>query len=163
MAIPGLNSKVLDKIISTLGLQSAVEKLPTGLAPTIQPIINADPEPEIEVISDSLSNGTTSTIITLPSGKTRTFLHGVALTVSKDAVNDGTNTAIIATAKGKGSESFLTIRYEPLTASSNMNDNLMFVNKIELEPGSNLRILNSSGVSSINSSAVIFISQETIL
>jgi len=66
MAIPGLNKDVLDKAIKVLGLQSAVEKLPTTLAPTIQPVLDLNPERIVDVVA---TRGSTGTLYAVPDGK----------------------------------------------------------------------------------------------
>lgn len=162
MVIPGLSSRVMDKIVQKLGLQSAVDKLPVDLASTIQPTLDVNPEPEIRLANGGLSDGTTSTLLTANTKIRRTYIHAIDLTVAKDAAATSLFTLVAFTPKGQANTSAIILRYEPLTAGSH-NKFVAFPDKIEIEPGSTVVVNNSLGVASIDVSATIFFSEEEAL
>lgn len=137
MAIIGLNSKVLDKIIGTLGLQSAVDKLPVDLMPTIQPVISADPDREVNEVSTALNASSGDFIVyTVPSVKHgRFFVTGLGLSHAADSICDNTFIRMNIFPKGKGSSVIIRMAKLPLIAF-NDSVNLDFSTPIELEPGS---------------------------
>ncbi len=59
------NSKIIDKLVDTLGLQTAVIKLPVDLVPNIQPVIDVIPDRIVNVIK---SHGVAGTLFTTPTG-----------------------------------------------------------------------------------------------
>jgi len=65
--IPGLKGRIMEKIVKTLGLQSAIQKLPTELNPTIQPVLNVEAEKEIKIANASFTTSKTK----------RTFVTGI--------------------------------------------------------------------------------------
>lgn len=72
--LPGLKGRIMEKIVKTLGVQSAVQKLPNELLTTIQPVLSVESDKEIKIANLS-GDGTFFT-----SSKTkRTFITGIGM------------------------------------------------------------------------------------
>ena len=87
MAI-GLNKDVLKRIVETLGLQSSVEKLPTEVIPTIQPVLIANPERIVDINKSSFRTATSiETLYTTPTDRDF-YLTTAYLSNQSDATAD---------------------------------------------------------------------------
>lgn len=161
MVIPGLNSKVLDKLVTTLRLQSAVEQLPTSLVPTIQPVIDATPDPEMRPVSAVLSDATSQVITNISTNPKKTlFIYALFLSVSKDASSDATYATIEFAPKGKAATTALSLRLEPSTAAQGLTTSIEFPTRIQLERGTAITITTDSGTASIDASGIAYLEVE---
>jgi len=153
MAIPGLNSKVLDKIVNTLGLQSTVEKLPTDLGKTIQPVLVSNPDKHVDVVRSRTSSGT---IYTVPNKKKKFFLTGFTISATSTAVAAAARGSITITPKGGAAVSVGIVNTETTAAVDVSRGQLAvdLTHEIELEPDSNVTLTIFGTLSSI--SAVIY-------
>lgn len=141
MGIPGLNSKVLDKVIKTLGLQTAVERLPVDLMPTIQPVLEVNPDHPVDLIGKASSTGI---IYTTPTDRDF-FLTYISLSsVSKDAgattedvidltLESGLNKDVLSVMNGSGAT-----EVNAVTESVNFNP------PIKLKRGTNISVTIAS-------------------
>ncbi len=152
---PDIQAKeVIDKISRDLKIQPALQ-IPRELAEKIQLNFNVNPDREGKIATSSISDSAAGTIH-ITHATRRTFITGVQISVAKDAVNTSLFSRISATQKGGVTGgAILRIRYEPLTAASNLFASMIFPNPIELEKGTAVSLTNSTAIASIDSAAVI--------
>ena len=154
MAILGMNSKVIDKIVARLGLQTAVDKLPVDLVPTIQPVLEVTPVEDIDVISSQSIIATGNiTLFTTPTDRDFYLTHA-ALSNQSDATADNTLISLVVTlATGVGDE---LIRMDKLTLTAFSNTiALAFPRPIKLKMGSTISFGSTFGVGASSTSATI--------
>lgn len=148
------NSKITDRLLEETKAQPYME-LPKKIADSIQPVLIANPRPRIFHLDQNLSDGTSIAILTVSSVKD-TYLLSAHLSVAKDAVGASLFSDIQVVAKGAGNKSILRIRYQPLTAASNLNASMSWAaHPLKLERGSLILLTNSVGTASIDASAQI--------
>lgn len=142
MVIPGLNSKVLDKIITTLGLQSAVEKLPTSLAPTIQPVIIANPDTNVDVVETTAGSGT---IYVTPTDRD---FYLTSACVSSASLNNGATSSDSITIILENGATKTIIRNICCSSATGQDSSAIFGNycgcPIKLKRGSTITAVKSS-------------------
>ena len=153
MVLSGIPGKVIDKITKELGLQTARERTLFELMPTIQPVISTEPEKEIQMISGTVSDGTSTAIMTTHATKD-TFITSISLAVSKDVVNTSIFTVVTGFPDGAGTVNMLMQRYEPVTAGQ-FHIVLDFPIPIKMAKNTTVTLQNSSGLASIDSQAIV--------
>jgi len=147
MGIPGLNKEVLDRIIRTLGIQSAVDKLPTELVTTIQPVIIANPKRIIDISHNGATGTTSSILYTTPTSRDF-YLTNCNLAVIKDASSTSISTALVVTLASGMEAAILNIPGITLTAQDKgITQN--FSTPMKLKKGSTIRLTNTSAVATI--------------
>ena len=141
MAIPGLNSKVLDKIIDTLGLQSAVEKLPTSLSPTIQPVLEVKPDDIVDVLKTRTGSGA---VYTTPTDQDFFLTNVTMLGISTDQDSEVSLSMSVVLESGETVSIGQLFLYS--TASSSQNGNYVnnLVTPIKLKRGSNISFVTGA-------------------
>lgn len=152
--LAGIKSAITDKIVNTLGIQTAVDKVPNELLSTIQPVLSVEPEVEIKFIDGDCSDNTSTTIMTTSSTK-KTYLVGACLSVAKDNISTSKFSHLTSYPKGKGSSSFLKIRYEPTTAGQ-FTQTIVFPEPVLLEKDTPIAIINQAAVASIDATGIIY-------
>lgn len=149
------SKEVIDKISDELKLQPSLD-IPREIAKQIQLSYNVNPFQMIRVKTADASDDTNQTIHTCHATK-KTFFVGANLSVAKDVVSDSIRSNIrITPASTNVSIQFLRIRYEPLTAASNLAQQSFLFFPIELVKGSIIQVENQSATASIDASGVIF-------
>lgn len=131
----GLNKDVLKRIVEELGLQSAVEKLPTDIIPTIQPVLIANPERIINVVKYKTSTGT---ITTTPTDFDFYLTNASISNFSID--NTGAATDSITVTLGDGSNQIIlgcTVGSPAAGVGTNSNS-INLKNPIKLKRGTNI-------------------------
>jgi len=149
------SKEVIDKISDELKIQPALQ-IPRELGKNIQLTydLNSGRNPKVSALGATVSDGTTATIHTTDLNK-RTFMVGCSIAMSKDVVATSVHTSIVATVKDLTQQSFLRVRYEPVTAGQ-FNDNIVFDFPIELEPGTTVTITNTTAIASIDSTGILY-------
>jgi len=157
MAIPGLNSKVLDRIIEELGLQSTVEKLPTELVPTIQPVLISNPKRTIDIVRSSTRSTTgSSTLFTTPtkSSKRRFFLTNAVLSGMADATADNVGYNIEVQLASGEVKNILVLGKLTTTAFTGTQE-IVLNTPLELAPNSDIKLASGFTAGTSISSGII--------
>lgn len=133
--IPGLPGKIIDNIVVKLGLQSAVDKLPTDLVPTIQPVMEVIPKPFVNIVVHHAQTAeATGTVFTTPSDR-EFFLTGYILTH-----NDQNGDNYILKATLESGEEVILFRNFPGGTSSIEIIPMNFTIPIKLKKGTNITL-----------------------
>ena len=150
------NPELIRGLINKAKINLAVDQVPSQLAEKIVPMLNVTPEYKVFIADGRASDATSFTIYTA-STKKRTFVCGGGLSLSKDAVNNSVSSDITLTPKGRKPNEFITIRYEPLTAGSNMFYIPSLLHPIELQKGSTITVNNNAALASIDCHGTIYL------
>lgn len=94
--IRGLNKDVLARIVKELGIQTLTEASPLTLVESIQPVLIANPDHEINIIRNSTSSGT---LFVVPSDRDF-FITSVFVTATAVNGDGGTNTITVTPQDG---------------------------------------------------------------
>lgn len=148
------SKEAIDKMSTELKVQPAM-MLPRALVNSIQPTFSINPDRAVQVRSATLSDGVTATIFTT-SATNDTYIIGVQITTTKDAVGSSVQSAIVAFPFGQPVSSLIQIRYAPLTAASNLFGEIQFALPVRLDRGSIVTVTNQSGVASIDTGVVVY-------
>ena len=148
------NSKLIQSIIKQAKLQLSVDKVPSELAEKVIPVLNVNPDRDIQVVGAGADDAATATLMTTHAIK-ETFLIGLSLTVSKDIVSTSISSTINATPSQSVAKNLLRLGYEPLTAGEHVL-NITFPIPIKLEKGTTIVVTNSTAVASINAHAIAY-------
>jgi len=139
-------------------LQPLTQNIPSELAEKVVPVMEVNPKMLWTVnkcISESYSDSVGATIYTCPQNKDTYFVGGL-ITVSKDANATSIYSRITIVPKTLGqAASILIVRYEPLTAMSNISMNRELKFPILLARGSAIIVTNSAANASIDISAEV--------
>lgn len=141
------SKEVIDKISRDLKVQPSLE-IPRELTKTIQLNYNVNPERDVFVKPGSALDSASSTAYTTPTGKD-TYLLGFNVTLTKDAVNDGTSSSIRATVVGQAVGAIFRIAYTPSTAGQ-FTETVFFPIPLKLERGTSLVLTNGTATASID-------------
>jgi len=147
-------SAVIEKLIKGLGLQTGKDKIPTEILDKIQPVFNAEPDKIIKIKNITLADTASGTIHTTSSTR-RTFVVGVYLSVSKDAVNDATYSQITGADVLGTTRTFIRKQYEPTTAGQ-FDTQICLPYGVEMKKGTNISLTNSAATASIDTSAIVY-------
>lgn len=149
-------SEVLEALIKGLRLDTARNKIPNEVADKVLPVFKINPTPQIQIAEATASDATGATIRTTSSTKD-TFLTGLFLSVAKSALSTSLHSSIAITTFQKATAvQAIRIRYEPLTAASNLNAFLMFTKPIKLARGLTIALQNNTAVASIDTHGVAY-------
>jgi len=142
------NQSLLKDLINKVKFQLSVDKVPTQLAEKIVPVVIAEPEKNIRVVSGSLADATSFTLLITSTTK-RTFVTSVIITYACSVLSDSKAVTVGAFVKGMASQNLIVLRKEPLTAlqeSAGTN----YLLPIELEKGSIVTIGSDTATASID-------------
>jgi len=142
------SKEVIDKVSEDLKVQPAAE-IPRALANDIQLTFDVGHFPEMKVRGVGGSDAVSTTILTTHPTK-RTFLTNAHVTITKDVNATSIFTTLSIQPRTMGAQSLILLRYEPLTKESNLTATLNFNPAIELEKGTEINVVNSSGTASID-------------
>lgn len=149
---------MLKHIVDLAKINIATESPPRELGKTVVPVMEVKPMPMIQIVRTATADATSANMMTTSTTK-KTYLVGAGISVSKDAVNNGTNTRIDAVPEGRASVGVVEIRYEPITALSNLRGDAFFPPML-LEKGSTISIVNSSATASVDISGIVYYYEE---
>lgn len=148
------NTETIKRILDDAGIQTSADDVPTELARKVVPVLISNPTITLKVKTGTASDATSATIRTNSTTK-RTFLFAVALSISKDVVNDSINSGINITPLGDSVAGIMKLRYEP-TVAGNLHDFIVLPYPIELEKGTAINVTNSTNTASIDASAAVY-------
>lgn len=149
------NEEIMKKILRETRLQQLRDKIPNELADKILPTLNVNPDKSIK-ITNALSSDATSANIKILSTTKDTYIVGVELAVSKDAVSDSLQVAIRGEVFGLSPFNLTTMRLEPTTAAQNLNSYRVFPFPIKMKKGSTISLTSSTATASIDLMATLF-------
>jgi len=92
----GLNKDAVKKIIEDLGVQSAVDKIPSDMKEDIQPVLDMAPRRYTTIVKTYGGGASTETLYTTPSSKRKFYLTGWSISLT-ESVDVGTENYIEAT------------------------------------------------------------------
>lgn len=147
MAIRINDAEITKRFLEFVGSQTARDGIPDQLAKTVVPTISINLEPKIQTFSKQSINsgGGSLTIHTCKASPTRTFLTFAQISLNQNVAcdNDEIELEIVGAADGIATE-LLRIIVEDLTAHSGLHAE--FVGRIELEPGSAIKVRDAFGL-----------------
>lgn len=147
------SKEVIDKISEELKVQPSLE-IPRELAKNIQLVYNINQVDNGKMEFDSITNATTGNIHTTHTTKD-TWLLAVYMTVTKDVVNDSTQSNVRAVLFGDTVGKILcSMPYQPITAET-IRGSFVFPIPIKLAKGTLIDIRNGAGTAEINTTASI--------
>lgn len=149
------NREVLKRIERECFLHPAAEAIPNQLGNAIVPVIVANPEQEIKIVSERRADDAYQVIFTANTKK-RTFIDALHLAVTKDAFNNSTYANISVTPKGQAAQAAINILLEPTTAAQGLNSNISFKTPIEIEKGSIVTLNSDAATASIDISTIVY-------
>jgi len=150
------SKEVIDKISDELKVQPSMA-IPRKLAEQIQLSFNVNAVPRVRVIDANISD-TTSGVILTTSATSDTWVVGASISVAKSVVNDGLFSDIRVTPFGQADDQQLVVvRYEPVTAGSNISSSETYPFPILLAKNSDVVIVNQSGLASIDTFAKVLV------
>ncbi|MBA7684110.1 hypothetical protein ES703_92500 [subsurface metagenome] len=152
------NPEIIKNLIKEAKISlEEVGKVPNQLAEKIIAVLNINVAPEklIQVKNINAIDSALQIIHTTHATKT-TYIIGATISISKDVVNDGVQSGINATPFGRAAVSLVSIRYEPITAMSDITLFTPFIFPIKLAKSSNITLINGTATASIDSTATIF-------
>lgn len=149
------NSNIIKRLIDEAKIQVSVDKVPDQLAEKILAVLNVNPPKNIKLSQATASDTTSTTLLTCSSTK-KTFMTNLNLSLAKDDISDATYVRITLQAENQAGRSAFYLRFEPLTAASNLTQNLNFPFPIELKKGSEVLITIDSATASIDASGLIY-------
>ena len=148
------SKEVIDKISEDLKVQPALQ-IPRELAKQIQLIYSVNPERIVKFTHVSVSDSTGGAILMTNATK-NTYLVGLQLSTTKDVVATSIFTSITGTPRDGVVKNLFTLRYEPLTAISNISEAINFAQPILLEKGTSVTLTHTTAVGSIDSTATAY-------
>jgi hypothetical protein len=155
------NQETTKGIIQAGNLQISRDKIPNEFSDKIVYTCETNPivlKRSVKAIAGSLSDATSSNFFTTSTTK-RTFLLGAHLAYSKDALAQSILSQMSVTPLNSSAVGLLLLRYEPLTAGSGSTSiNLKY--PMELQPGSNLTLINSNATASIDLTGIVYYYEE---
>lgn len=156
MVIPGLNSEVLKRIVSTLGLQTMIDKTAMDLVPTIQPVIVANPERIADVVE---KNSGTGAIYTTPTDKDF-FLTNVNISTISQNQSGNHQDSISVVMESGATKTILGVGNGSGVATDNTaNATLNLCVPVKLKRGS---AITPTKISSSGSFSIIGFTRETL-
>jgi hypothetical protein len=152
--LASIQSKVTEKIISVLGLQPAVDVIPQNLSRTIQPIIDVNPSPRIDLVKSQSKSTTGSVVVyTTPSDKDF-YLTNAALNCQADAACD--NTEYVLECYTETGEKVNVIRFNKLTTTAYSNSQaLTLKHPIKIKRGTEIKAVSVFSAGNSNLGVVI--------
>jgi len=152
MVLTGIPGKVIDTITKKLGLQTAVERSVFELAPTIQPIINAD-ENFINVVATADNSGTSSTVYTTSTVKDF-YLTNAQISGRQAAASANSYFRIAVTLE---SGETVVISQINVTSGNDLQEvaERQFDKPIKLKKGSNILVQVSNAVDSLATATIM--------
>lgn len=151
------NSELTAELIQAGKLQVARDKIPSEIAEKVVPVIDVNPKHARIcnlVKRQSIVNSASGIIYSVPSSK-KTFICGYSLSVIKDVTSTSDRSKIncylpsgeaITIAEITG----ITLTPQEQTITATINPPL------ELQPGTNIDLTNSTNVANINTSGIIW-------
>jgi len=144
MVIRGLKTALTEKLVKVLGLQTAIEPTALDYIKSIQPTLDLNPVPVVDVVETKTASGT---IFTTPTNKDF-FLTGFIINVSTDENdNDGFGQITVVMKNGSSriiGKAFVRAEATPSSSVANLVSNLTV--PILLKRGTNI----SAALSSVN-------------
>ena len=153
------NTSISQRIRDLFRIQQAVDEVPTQVASSILPVVEVSPAKEIQIASATSSDDNLFTVSSAASGL-RTFIVGMSLSVAKDVVATSLLSQFLITPIGKAAVAAVSIRLEPVTVAQGLQESIIFPFPIEVEPGTNFSITNTTSTASIDVTGTIFFYQE---
>ena len=148
------SKEVIDKISDELKIQPALQ-IPRELAKDIQLSYNVNPVRKLFVRTFKAADSVSGTIFTADTRK-RTFLVGVALSVTKSALATSVLSEINAIMEGDGTRrNLLEIAYEPLGAGQFVTSLILPI-PIEIAKGTAVNVDNSTNIASIDALGIAY-------
>ena len=155
------NTAVSERLRNGLKINQATEEVPTRVAESIVPVFEVSPKPSVKSVYIIVSDSSANSVIHTCHATKKTFLLGGSLTVSKSALSDSIQSDLIMNPVNcLASRSVIQLRYEPLTALSNINQGFYFPFAIELRKGSQISMQHGSATASIDGTGIIFYYEE---
>jgi len=148
------SKEAIDKISDELKVQPSIE-IGRKLSDSIQPVFEVSAVPQVRSEEQAFADSTGGTIFTTHATK-KTFLVGISLTVSKDAVNNGILSTVQGFMLGTGAKNLLLTNYEPLTAGS-FTHTMMFPIPVQMEFGSIISLVNGAALASIDTNVILYL------
>lgn len=124
------------------------ESAPVFVEDFIQPVVNVDPN-DTHVYSNSAINATETTILTLPTDKDF-YLTGAAISIIKDATATSTYSRISVISNGVTHYLCHTPHLSATSILGNITQT-MNINRLKLDRGTSIKILNQTNVANISS------------
>ena len=154
MGLPIQSKEVIDKISEELKVQPALE-IPRELMDKIQLVYGVNPPIKTQVKEVVVSDASTGTFHTTHATK-RTFIIGAQISTAKSVASTSIfSKVVIIPAEGVAS-ALLTLRYEPITAASNLSTSIILPHPIELAKSTIIALTNSTAIASIDTAGSIY-------
>jgi hypothetical protein len=141
--LASIKSAVTDAIVSTLGIQTAIDEIPNKLADTIQPVINVDKTPYCDIV---VANSGTGTLYTTPTDKD---FYLTALSITSTSQNQSsTNTDSISVTLESGISGVIARCFTASGAASETTNstNICFTNPIKIKRGTAITTTKNSSL-----------------
>lgn len=149
------SKELIDNVARDLKIQPAMQ-IPKKVNDSIQLVYNVLAHPErIIRVKNSTASDSVETVMHTTSPVKDTFLLGVSLTIAKDVLATSTASSVVAVPLHTVSSDIIRLRYEPLTAGQFI-ETVTFPIAIQLDRGSEIKVINSTAVGSIDTTGLIY-------
>ena len=148
------NTGIAERLRNLFKIQQNVESVPEKVADAILPVVDVSPTKVMRFIQGIAVDATAVVVHTCSTTKQTWFVGGY-LSVAKDVVSTSLASSLKITPKGGGSNAFIRIRTEPITASQ-LTQSVILPHPILLEKGSVILVENTTAVASIDTAAIIY-------
>jgi len=142
--LTGWKSKISERLVKALNLQTAIDKVPNELINTIQPVFNVEEEKELQVEVRT----STGTVLTASSTR-RTFIVGWTISNSHSTPGSVIATATLKNGASKNLDIFLPSSGAPTSGYMGGSRSVMLPISLELLKGSTVSI-SVSGTSNFS-------------